>query len=232
MRGTAHPWCLILVVVTALVELVVPNDIAKGIENAKRESVGKIERSATREGNVIYLHPGDVTFEVPEGWRGPNIGFRLTRQDLHNKAAGALWGAQIADGALKMEDCAAQIELHNLNWMRAYLVDLSEEEMLKRIRERGWKAASKIPNYVRGHSSGFQTVPAKEDPWTHVDIPYVLDFGDYSGGGDVSFYLRAAGTRELVVVFGHFAAGAITPPDERQTVLKSVVVHDPAAKTQ
>ena len=161
---------------------------------------------------------------MPEAWRSGKTFFRLTRKELRNKVGRDWMGTKIADGAFQLDDCAAQISPDHLNWMRVYVVDATEEDALQRIREKGWKAAARIPNYVRGHSSAFQTVPAKEGPWTHVDIPYVLDFGDYNGEGYVSFYLRTAGGRELVIVFGHFAASAVTPPDERQIVLKSVVV--------
>ena len=184
----------------------------------------RVERWAQREQNTIQVHPGEATFAVPEAWQSRDILFSLTRNELRSKVAKGGWGTQIADGALRLNDCAAQISPDNLNWMRVYVVNATEEYVLQRIREKGWKAATKIPNYVRGHAFGFQTVPAKEGPWTHVDIPYVLNFGDYSGGGSVSFYLRSAGEKELVIVFGRFAAGAVTPPDERQNVLKSVVV--------
>lgn len=184
-----------------------------------------VERYATRQGNVIQLHPSEVTLEVPEAWRGAKTWFRLTRQELR-KASREGWGLQIAEGTLELRDCAAQIQPDNLRWLRAYVVDQSEEEILKRIREKGWRAAEKMPNYVRGHS-GFQTVPAKEGPWVHVDIPYTLDFGDYNGQGYTSFYLQVVGGRELVIVIGYFAAGP-GPTDERQNVLKSVVVPDAA----
>jgi hypothetical protein len=171
---------------------------------------------------VIQLHPSEVTLEVPEAWRGPKTWFRLTRQELRKASREGL-GVQIADGALNLSDCAAQIQPDNARWLRAYVVDGAEEEILKRIREKGWKAVQKMPNYARGYSGGFQTVPAREGPWMHVDFPYTLDFGDYNGNGYASFYLQAVGGRELVIAIGYFAAGP-GPTDERLEVLKSVVI--------
>jgi hypothetical protein len=183
----------------------------------------KVERWAQRHENMIQIHPTDATFEVPEAWQSPKTFFWLTRDALHTKGSRDWIGLRIADGSLPLDDCAAQINPDNLNWMRAYVVDSTEQDVLTRIREKGWKAARKIPNYMPGLSGSFQTVPAKEGLWTHVDIPYGLDFGDYTGAGYVSFYLRTVGGRELVAVFGHFAAGHETP-DQRQVLLKSVVV--------
>lgn len=111
-------------------------------------------------------------------------------------------------------------------------MDGAEEEILKRIQEKGLAAAVKTPNYVDydGHVTRwvsslaeFKTTPAKEGPWEHVDIPYTLDFGDYDGDGDISFYLRPVANRELVLAVGFFATDA-GPPDERQNLLKSVIV--------
>jgi hypothetical protein len=194
------------------------------LATGQQPSEKKVERWAQRQQNTVQVHPSEATFEVPEAWRSGKTFFRLTRNEMRTKVGRDWIGTQIANGALQLDDCAAHISPDNLNWMRVYVVDTTEEDVLKRIREKGWKAAGRIPNYVRGHSSVFQTAPAKDGPWTHVDIPYVLDFGDSNGEGYVSFYLRTAGAKELVIVFGHFADGQLTPPDERQNVLKSVVV--------
>ena len=186
----------------------------------------KIERYATRQGDVVQVHPSEVTFEVPEAWRSDKTLFLLKPQELRQMARRDLMmGTQIADAALRRRDCAAQIAPDHLRWLRVYVVDSTEGQILRRINEKGWRAAEKIPDYVRGHSAAYQSVPAKEGPWMHVDIPYVLDFGDYGGEGYVSFYLRPAGGRELVIAVGAVWTGdPQRPPDERQNVLKSVVI--------
>jgi hypothetical protein len=223
MLGAGWKWRLSVVVIVAGIGTAAQGGGAKG-STAKARGEKKVERWAESQQNAIQVHPSEVTFEVPEAWRSGKTFFRLTRNELQKKVGRDWIGTQIADGVLKLEDCAAQITPDKLNWLRVYVVDATEEQVLKRIQEKGWKAAGTIPNYIRGYSSGFQTVPAKESPWTHADIPYELDFGDYNGGGYVSFYLRPAGGKQLVMVFGHFAAGALTPPDERENILKSVVV--------
>jgi hypothetical protein len=187
----------------------------------------KVERYATRQGNIIQLHPSEATFEVPEKWRGEKTSFLLTVAERRQKAGRDVWGTQIADAVLSLQDCAAQIAPDNRSWFRAYLMDLSEEEILKRIQKKGWAAAEKMPAYARGHSSEYQTVPTKEGPWMHVDIPYVLDFGDYNGEGYVSFYLRPVGGRTLVMSMGAMWSGEMyKQSDERQNLLRSVVIPD------
>jgi hypothetical protein len=172
----------------------------------------KDERYATRQGNIIQLHPSEVTFEVPERWRGEKTSFLLTAAERHQKAGRDSWGTRIADAVLSLHDCAAQIDPDHLSWFRAYLVELTGEEILKRIQKKGWAAAEKMPAYALGHSSEYQTVPAKEGPWMHVDIPYVLDFGDYNGQGYVSFYLRPVGGRTLVMAMGAMWSGEMYKP--------------------
>lgn len=197
-------------------------------EKAEKKREIQVERWATRQGNVIQVHPSEVTFEVPEAWRSDKTSFRLTPEGRRQKVWTDVMGMQIADGALSLQDCAAQIDPSHLTWLRVYVVDSTEEQILKQINEKGWRATKKFP-YVGGYS-GYQTVPAKEGPWMHVDIPYTRDFGDYNGTGYVSFYLRPAGERALVIAMGAFWTGEVyKPTDERQNVLKSVVIPESAA---
>jgi hypothetical protein len=41
-----------------------------------------VERYATRQGNVIQLHPSEVTLEVPEAWRGRKLTMMLSLTHL------------------------------------------------------------------------------------------------------------------------------------------------------
>src|SRR5579872_1791878 len=222
MRRPVWLWPLTITVIL-LASGTTPQGAALADASPTSRSEKKAERWAQHQQNTIQVHPSDTTFEVPEAWRSDKTFFWPTRNELHKKVARDWIGIRIADGALQLDDCAAQINPDNLNWMRVYVVNAPEEDVLKRIREKGWKALAKIPNRAGGYSGDFQLDPAKEGPWTHVDIPYVLDFGDYNGDGYVSFYLRTVGARQLVMVFGHFYAGHATP-DERQNVLKSVAI--------
>jgi len=185
-----------------------------------------IERYATQSGDTIQLHPTEVTFQLPEAWRVSKVLLRPTGRELRkvNKDDFYLWGAPIADAALNLRDCAVQVAPDNLTWVRVYIVDSAEEEILKRIQEKGRAAVYKMPFDASGHSSrGFQTEAVQEGRWQHVDIPYVVSFGDYNAGGFVSFYLRPVAGRELVLVFSYFGTG-VRSTAEREDVLKSVVI--------
>jgi hypothetical protein len=188
-----------------------------------------VERYATRQGNLIRVHPSEVTFQVPATWR-QHAWFFLTAREV--RKAARVRGFEIVDAALNWRDCAAQIETLNLRWLRADVVDGAEGEILTRIQEKGRAAATKMPHYVNydGHVTRwgaslyeFKMTPMKEGSWEHVDIPYTLDFGDYYGDGYISFYVRPVAGRELVLAVGFFATDA-GPPDERQDLLKSVIV--------
>lgn len=196
-----------------------------------------IDRYATRQGNVIEIYPSRITFQVPESWQ-QKARFVLAAREVEK--AEALLGMQIADGALNRRDCAAQIEADNQRWLRAYVVDGTEEEILKRIHKKGRVAAAKMPNYVQydGHVTKFgaslyefKTIPTKEGAWEQIDIPYTLNFGDYDGDGYVSFYLRQVAGKELVLAVGFFATDA-GPPDERQNLLKAVGIPNSLTQTE
>ena len=110
----------------------------------------RVERYATRQGNLIQVHPSEVTFQVPATWRQHSWFFLMVREV---RKAARVRGFEIVDAALNWRDCAAQIETDNLKWLRAYVVDGAEGEILKRIQEKGLAAAAKMPNYVQydGH---------------------------------------------------------------------------------
>ncbi len=193
-----------------------------------------VERYATREGNVIQLHPSEAVFQVPSSWR-EGARFLLTSREVSRTRK--VLGTEIADGALYWRDCAVQVAPDNLRWLRVYVVDGYEEEILKRIQKKGLAATSKIPNYMPydGHVTNwgaslyeFRRVPTREGPWEHVDIPYSQDFGDYYGDGYVSFYLRPVDGRELVIAVGYSTSGT-GPTDERQNILRSVALSNSPA---
>jgi hypothetical protein len=216
MRASVGKWCCGVLLLIALGG----NSSGVGRKSSPHKPT---QRYATQVGNTIQLHPAEVTFQLPEAWTEPNALLRPTPRELH-KVGVHLWGATIADAALKLRDCAVQVTPDNLMWIRAYIVDAPEEEILRRIREKGRAAAQEIPNYAPKHiSRGFQTEAAQEGPWQHIDVPYGVNFGDYNSGGSVSFYLRPASGRELVMVVSYFGTG-FRSTAETQDVLKSVVM--------
>jgi hypothetical protein len=199
---------------------------AVGSSSAIAHKSNTIERYSIRSGNVVRLHPSDASFEIPQPWLGPETRFRLTRTELGKVRKNDNVNFVVADSTLNFRDCATQIELDNGSpWLRAYIVDLPVEEILKQIRGKGPKAVRKIPNFIAGHTRGFQIEPKTEGTWQHIDVPFMLDYGDTSEGGAVSFYLAPLGHEQLVIVVGFMGNHHHDQfPVEVQSLLKSVVV--------
>ncbi|HYL92524.1 MAG TPA: hypothetical protein VEW69_05140 [Alphaproteobacteria bacterium] len=180
-----------------------------------------VERHATRSGSVIQLHPSEVTFQIPEAWIGSGTSFHLTRRELH-KARHDPWLNKVEDAALDFSDCAVQVNIGSTVWLRAYVITQPENAIIKRIQEKAPQALRKTPNYVPVRR--FQLEPAKEGPWQHIEMPFVLNFGDYNEDGDISFYVEPMSGRQLVIVVGYIGNHHPRVEDETLEVLKSVVI--------
>ena len=192
------------------------------------------ERYSTLVEQTIQLHPSEVTFEVPAAWAVDcQTGWRrmlLARDELNRARNDADLGHGAAAGAvLNFGDCALQVETPDPRfWLRAYVTDQPADTVLKRIREKVVKAASKLAASKRDvtlHES-------MEGPWQHLRIETGRWFEDYSMKEDFDFYLRPLSEQRLLVMattsWGSPAAG---PPDDdptvakqRQALLQSVVV--------
>ena len=99
------------------------------LATGQQPSAKKVERWAQRQQNTIQIHPGEATFAVPEAWQSPETLFWLTRNELRNKVVRDWMGTQVADGALRLNDCAAQISPDNLNWMPPHVPRLRQAEV-------------------------------------------------------------------------------------------------------
>lgn len=173
-------------------------------------------RYATRDDRTIYLHPSGVSFEIPQDWIDWNAEFHdnlhLTHQELRKVRLGAgEWDSEygdVANSALPFEDCAAHVG--GEGWgkqgvsfgdlqLRAYVTDLSSEEVLKRISGPAFATAKRVSSDTFGEPA--QLHFSQEGQWQTAVVWYGLFYGDYGGWAKVEFYIRQAGRYRLVMVF-------------------------------
>jgi hypothetical protein len=194
---------------------------------------------ATRENRTIYLHPSEVSFQIPESWIGWDAKFHnnlhLTHRQLERvRFASGEWDTEynaVVNSALPFEDCAAHVG--GEGWgsegvsfgdlqLRAYLTQLSSDEILKRISGPAFATAKRVSSTGFGSGGAPRIRVAQVGQWQQATIRYGVFYGDYGGDADVEFYLRPAGPNNLVLVF----MGG--PEKERQEILESVAVSKPA----
>jgi hypothetical protein len=106
--------------------------------------------------------------------------------------------------------------------LRAYLTQLSSDEILKRISGPAFATAKRVSSAGFGSGGAPRIRVAQVGQWQQATIRYGVFYGDYGGDADVEFYLRPAGPNNLVLVF----MGG--PEKERQEILESVAVSKPA----
>jgi hypothetical protein len=123
--------------------------------------VGDAGRFATRRGPTIRLHPSDITFQVPESWLKWDSefhnNFHLTHRELRRVRVGhGEWDseyASVVNASLPFQDCAAHVGGEGWGWwgasfgdlqVRAYVTSLSGNEIMTKIRERGFGVAQHI----------------------------------------------------------------------------------------
>lgn len=175
-------------------------------------------RYATRQDRTIYLHPSDVSFQIPQDWLYWNTEFHnnlhLTHRELRKVRFGAgEWDSEyddVVNSALPFEDCAAHVG--GEGWgregvsfadlqLRAYVTDLSSEEILRRISGPAFAVAKKLSTGIFYGPGQVQTDVREEGPWRRAVIRYSLFYGDYGGTANVEFYLRPVSKYQLVMVF-------------------------------
>jgi hypothetical protein len=188
-------------------------------------------RYATRQDRTIYLYPSDVSFQIPQDWVYWNTeshnNLHLSHRELLKVRFGAgEWDSEYGDvvnRALPFEYCAAHVG--GEGWgregvsfadlqLRAYVTDLSSEEILRRISGPAFATAKKLSTQV-------QTDVGEEGPWRRAVIRYSLFYGDYGGIANVEFYLRPVSKYQLVMVF----MGNVEK--EKRQVLDSVTIGKP-----
>jgi hypothetical protein len=192
-------------------------------------------RYATRQERTIYLHPSDVSFQIPQDWLYWDTEFHnnlhLTHRALEKVRFGAgEWDTEYGDvvnSALPFEYCA--VHVGGEGWgregvsfgdlqLRAYVTDLSSAEILRRISGPAFATAKKLSTGNFYGSGQVQTDIGEEGPWRRAVIRYSLFYGDYGGIANVEFYLRPVSKYQLVMVF----MGNVEK--EKRQVLDSVTI--------
>ena len=175
-------------------------------------------RYATRQERTIYLHPSDVSFQIPQDWLYWNSEFHNNLHLTHRELAKVHFGSgewdseygEVANSALPFEYCAAHVG--GEGWgregvsfadlqLRVYFTDLSSEEILRRISGPAVATAKKLSTGNFYGPGQVQTEVGEEGPWRRAVIRYSLFYGDYGGIANVEFYLRQVSKYQLVMVF-------------------------------
>src|SRR5437879_974963 len=151
-------------------------------------------RYATRLERTIYLHPSEVSFQIPQDWLYWDSEFHdnlhLTHRELERVRFGAgEWDSEYGDvvnSALPFEYCAAHVG--GEGWgregvsfgdlqLRAYVTELSSLEILRRISGPAFAAAKKVASQVI-HEPAVQVSSGQEDQWQRAVIQYDMFYGD------------------------------------------------------
>jgi hypothetical protein len=174
-------------------------------------------RYATRQDRIIYLHPSDTSFQIPQDWLYWDTEFHnnlhLTHRELTKVRFGAgEWDTEYGDvvnSALPFQDCAAHVG--GEGWgragvsfadlqLRAYVTDLSSAEILRRISGPAFATAKRVSS-PRFHAPVVQINSGQEGEWHRAVIQYDLFYGDYGGRANIEFYIKPVGQYQLVMVF-------------------------------
>jgi hypothetical protein len=164
------------------------------------------------EGNTIRIKPYDATFQIPETWLipitlpEPAQNLYLSRKELDRifwKQGRDEEDAQVINAVLPFEDCAAHVgdrDWGNYFWndlqARVYIVDLTPEEITKRIADGGLTKARSVFEGVLfrlGHSGD----------WHKVTLQIMDAPADFILMKDLDFYYRPMGMKTVVFVFLH-----------------------------
>jgi len=191
-------------------------------------------RYATRHDRTIYLHPSDVSFQIPQDWLYWNSEFHNNVHLTHRELAKVRFGAgewdseygDIVNSALPFEYCAAHVG--GEGWgregvsfgdlqVRAYITDLSSAEILKRISGPAFGTAKHVSSQTL-KDPPVQVSSGQEGEWQRAVLQYNLFYGDYGGRANIEFYIKQVGQYELVMVF----MGNVEK--EKRQVLDSVTI--------
>jgi hypothetical protein len=174
-------------------------------------------RYATRQERIIYLHPSDTIFQIPQDWLYWDTEFHnnihLTHRELTKVRFGAgEWDTEYGDvvnSALPFEYCA--VHVGGEGWgregvsfgdlqLRAYVTNLSSAEILRRISGPAFATAKRVSSQMF-HAPVVQIDSGQEGEWQRAVIQYDLFYGDYGGRANIEFYIKQVSQYELVMVF-------------------------------
>lgn len=182
------------------------------------------QRYSTRDGQRISLHPSGVSFLIPPPWlewygRFQN-NLHLSRDELDRVRNGdGEWDTEygnVVNSALPFSDCAAHVG--GEGWgkegssfgdiqLRAYLTNLSEQEIMAKIHGQAFDSARRAArSLLAAHAlaelaSGTSLTDGNEGRWRKYVIQYPLWYGDYGGMARVRFYVASIESGALVFVF-------------------------------
>lgn len=162
------------------------------------------------EGNTVRIHPYGTTFQIPEDWITPHShsvkNLHLSRRDLRK----LYWNdgndaedAQVINAVLPFENCAAHFgdrDWGNYFWNdlqgRAYIVDLTPEELAEAIETRGLMEASSVFEHA---SLSF----GKVGPWRKLTLEIMDAPTHFILMKNLDFYHQRFGDKTVVFVFLH-----------------------------
>lgn len=200
--------------------------------------LGDAGRYATRNDRTIELHPSKITFQVPQSWldwdKQFHNNFHLSHRELRRVRIGhGKWDSEYAavvNASLPFEECAAHVGGEGWGWqgvslgdlqVRAYISQLSSEEVLSRVKKQGFAVAQGVAarqsGFAQGEKAGFSA--SSEQNWQHGKITYPPWYGDYGGPAPIDFYVKDGGKYRLVLVFMGWGLSG-----EAASILNSVVV--------
>ena len=190
-----------------------------------------VEPHATLQGRTIQLKPYGAAFQIPERWLEWHAIFKnnlhLSRADLEKvKVAEGDWDkeyAEVVNAVLPFSKCGAHVG--GEGWgrqgvsfadlqMRAYIVDMTPDQVQEKLSKDGVGRASKF-------SKNVSVAQSRYGDWHRGTVSYSLWYGDYGGTAKVDMYARAFGKQTAVLVFMH-TDDRISDKEPVQEILKSL----------
>ncbi|MEX0676472.1 MAG: hypothetical protein WD063_05320 [Pirellulales bacterium] len=166
---------------------------------------------AVIRGRTIELQPAGGSFQIPQHWLDWQAKYHenihLSPTELARvRVADGEWDkeyAEIVNALLPFGACLAHLggdgwgpnssSYHDVQ-MRVYLVELTPQQIAKRMTENGPRLASGFSKKVSLSRSEF-------DNWQRLTLRYDLWYSDYGGTANVDVFARAFGKQTAVLVF-------------------------------
>src|SRR6185437_10782103 len=111
----------------------------------------------------------------------------------------------VVNSVLPFSQCAAHVGDEGWGYqavsfadlqMRAYVVEMTPDQIWKKLESDGTRTAMK-------YSKAVSTGDFQEGDWSKYSIDFRLFYGDYGGTGQVDMYARRFGEQTAVLVFMH-----------------------------
>lgn len=190
-------------------------------------SADAVQAHATLQGRAIRLTPSGAEFLIPKTWlvwhgkykNNIHLSKKALLQVKDGKGEWDTEYAEVVNAVLPFSKCAAHageegwgkegVSFGDLQ-MRAYLVEMSPEEVAAKCSKDGVRRASEFSKNVATNSS-------RDGEWHRSTVSYSLFYGDYGGTAKVDMYAKAVGKQTVVLVF----MDSTDNEESRQEILKS-----------